>query len=122
MCLFFMLQASTDQTNIDIFLPFFMGLTVAMYITVLSIIVITCQVAWPTIIPIIPLAWLNFWYRVWKLSLLSLLFFFLSATDIFQFYEVLFASVITSSVKKPNRVGFMQTKKRKQKLNTQGFS
>ncbi|KAJ8620573.1 hypothetical protein MRB53_029102 [Persea americana] len=61
-------RASTDQTNIDIFLPFFMGLTVAMYITVLSIIVITCQVAWPTIIPIIPLAWLNFWYRGYYLS------------------------------------------------------
>ncbi|XXG54117.1 hypothetical protein AAC387_Pa03g2081 [Persea americana] len=61
-------RASTDQTNIDIFLPFFVGLTVAMYITVLGIIFITCQVAWPTIIPIIPLAWLNFWYRGYYLS------------------------------------------------------
>lgn len=87
---FFVFQASTDQTNIDIFLPFFVGLTVAMYITLLGIIFITCQVAWPTIIPIIPLAWLNFWYRVWKLSLLCVII-ILFATATSQFYKVLCA-------------------------------
>ncbi|XP_010914443.1 ABC transporter C family member 14 [Elaeis guineensis] len=56
-------RASSDQTNIDLFLPFFVGFTVSMYITVFSIIIITCQVAWPTIIAIIPLGWLNIWYR-----------------------------------------------------------
>ncbi|XP_059625685.1 ABC transporter C family member 4 [Cornus florida] len=56
-------RASTDQTDIDIFLPFFMNLTVSMYITVLSIIIVTCQNAWPTAFLIIPLGWLNFWYR-----------------------------------------------------------
>ncbi|XP_058082150.1 ABC transporter C family member 14-like isoform X2 [Magnolia sinica] len=61
-------RASTDQTNIDIFIPFLVGLSVSMYITVLSIIAITCQVAWPTIILIIPLAWLNFWYRGYYLA------------------------------------------------------
>ncbi|KAK3021040.1 hypothetical protein RJ639_047287, partial [Escallonia herrerae] len=40
--------ASSDQTNVDIFLPFFMSLTLAMYITVIGIIIITCQYAWPT--------------------------------------------------------------------------
>ncbi|GMP87700.1 hypothetical protein CsSME_00039965 [Camellia sinensis var. sinensis] len=34
-------RASTDQTNIDLFLPFFLSMTIAMYITVLSIIIIT---------------------------------------------------------------------------------
>ncbi|KAL6968514.1 ABC transporter C member 14 [Sarracenia purpurea var. burkii] len=61
-------RASTDQTNIDIFLPFFLSLTISMYITVLSIIIITCQYAWPIIILLVPLAWLNFWYRGYYLA------------------------------------------------------
>ncbi|XP_068658833.1 ABC transporter C family member 14-like [Aristolochia californica] len=61
-------RASTDQTNIDLFLPFFVGITVAMFITVLSIVIITCQVAWPTFFLILPLGWLNFWYRRYYLS------------------------------------------------------
>ncbi|KAL6978397.1 Multidrug resistance-associated protein 4 [Sarracenia purpurea var. burkii] len=61
-------RASTDQANIDLFLPFFLSMTVSMYITVLSIIIITCQYAWPTIFLLIPLAWLNFWYRGYYLA------------------------------------------------------
>nr|AXN55886.1 ABC transporter C family member 1 [Crocus sativus] len=61
-------RASSDQTNIDLFLPFFVGMTVSMYITVLSIIFITCQSAWPTIIAIFPLGWLNIWYRNYYLA------------------------------------------------------
>ncbi|XP_078439730.1 multidrug resistance-associated protein 4 [Wolffia australiana] len=61
-------RASSDQTIIDLFLPFFLTLTVAMFMTVLSILVITCQVAWPTIIIIIPLAVLNFWLRGYYLT------------------------------------------------------
>lgn len=56
-------RASTDQTNVDLFVPFFMAVTLAMYITLLSIIIITCQYAWPTIFLLIPLGWLNVWYR-----------------------------------------------------------
>ncbi|XP_020101725.1 ABC transporter C family member 14-like isoform X1 [Ananas comosus] len=56
-------RASSDQTNIDIILPFFLGLTVSMYITVISVVIVTCQVAWPSVITIIPLVWLNLWYR-----------------------------------------------------------
>ncbi|KAL1542643.1 ABC transporter C member 14 [Salvia divinorum] len=61
-------RASTDQTNIDILIPFFTSITLAMYITLLSILIITCQYAWPTIILVIPLGWLNFWYRGYYLS------------------------------------------------------
>ncbi|KAH7655033.1 Xenobiotic-transporting ATPase protein [Dioscorea alata] len=61
-------RASSDQTNIDLFLPFFVGLTVSMYITVISIIIVTGQVAWPTFIAVIPLAILNFWYRGYYLA------------------------------------------------------
>ncbi|KAL0435883.1 UNVERIFIED_CONTAM: ABC transporter C family member 4 [Sesamum radiatum] len=61
-------RASTDQTNVDILIPFFMSITVSMYITLLSIIIITCQYAWPTVILLIPLGWLNIWYRGYYLS------------------------------------------------------
>ncbi|XP_047308451.1 ABC transporter C family member 14-like [Impatiens glandulifera] len=61
-------RASSDQTNIDIFIPFFLAMTIAMYITVLSIIIITCQYAWPTVFLMIPLGWLNFWYRGYYLA------------------------------------------------------
>ncbi|KAL5795592.1 hypothetical protein ACOSQ2_000412 [Xanthoceras sorbifolium] len=61
-------RASTDQTNIDIFIPFIMGVTIAMYFTLLSIFVITCQYSWPTVFLLIPLAWANYWYRGYYLS------------------------------------------------------
>ncbi|XP_022727754.1 ABC transporter C family member 14-like [Durio zibethinus] len=61
-------RASTDQTNVDIFVPFIMGITIALYFTLLSIFIITCQYAWPTIFLIIPLGWLNYWYRGYYLA------------------------------------------------------
>ncbi|XVF32758.1 hypothetical protein REPUB_Repub17cG0110800 [Reevesia pubescens] len=61
-------RASTDQTNVDIFVPFIMGMAISMYITLLSIFIITCQYAWPTIFLIIPLGWLNYWYRAYYLA------------------------------------------------------
>ncbi|XP_039127205.1 LOW QUALITY PROTEIN: ABC transporter C family member 14-like [Dioscorea cayenensis subsp. rotundata] len=61
-------RASSDQTNIDLFLPFFIGLTITMYITVITTVIVTCQVAWPTFIAVIPLAWLNIWYRGYYLA------------------------------------------------------
>ncbi|KAG8663516.1 hypothetical protein MANES_01G217900v8 [Manihot esculenta] len=61
-------RASTDQSNVDLFIPLILGVTVAMYITLLSIIIITCQYAWPTVILLIPLCWLNIWYRGYFLA------------------------------------------------------
>ncbi|XP_009608983.1 ABC transporter C family member 14 [Nicotiana tomentosiformis] len=61
-------RASNDQTNIDVFLPFFMNLTLAMFITLLGIIIITCQYSWPTVLLLIPLGWLNIWYRGYYLA------------------------------------------------------
>ncbi|KAG7967290.1 hypothetical protein I3843_08G093500 [Carya illinoinensis] len=56
-------RASSDQTNIDLFLPFFTSLIVSAYISVIGIIIITCQYSWPTVFLLIPLAWLHIWYR-----------------------------------------------------------
>ncbi|ESW35099.1 hypothetical protein PHAVU_001G206700 [Phaseolus vulgaris] len=61
-------RASTDQTNVDVLLPLFMGVVITMYITVLSIFIITCQNSWPTVFLIIPLVWLNLWYRDYYLA------------------------------------------------------
>lgn len=41
-----------------------LGLVASMYTTLLSIFIVTCQYAWPTAFFVIPLGWLNIWYRV----------------------------------------------------------
>ncbi|OIW13296.1 hypothetical protein TanjilG_25402 [Lupinus angustifolius] len=61
-------RASTDQTNVDILLPLFLGIVISMYITVLGILFVTCQNSWPTAFLLIPLVWLNLWYRSYFLS------------------------------------------------------
>ncbi|KAL6615336.1 hypothetical protein ACP70R_037606 [Stipagrostis hirtigluma subsp. patula] len=61
-------RASSDQTNVDLFLPFFVWMSVSMYITVISVLIVTCQVAWPSVVAIIPLLILNLWYRSYYLS------------------------------------------------------
>ncbi|KAL6884691.1 hypothetical protein ACP4OV_010627 [Aristida adscensionis] len=61
-------RASSDQTNVDLFLPFFVWMGVSMYITVISAVIVTCQVAWPSVVAIIPLLILNLWYRSYYLS------------------------------------------------------
>ncbi|KAF5462508.1 hypothetical protein F2P56_018511 [Juglans regia] len=61
-------RASSDQANIDLYLPFFTSLTVTAYITVIGIFIITCQYSWPTVFLLIPLAWLNIWYRGYYLA------------------------------------------------------
>ncbi|KAG7967308.1 hypothetical protein I3843_08G093700 [Carya illinoinensis] len=61
-------RASNDQANIDLYLPFFMSVTVSSYISVIGIVIITCQYSWPTVFLLIPLAWLNIWYRGYYLA------------------------------------------------------
>ncbi|RZC52528.1 hypothetical protein C5167_020953 [Papaver somniferum] len=61
-------RASSDQTTVDLFLPFFVSMTVTMYFTLLSILFVICQVAWPTIFLLIPLIWFNIWYRRYYLA------------------------------------------------------
>ncbi|KAI3927981.1 hypothetical protein MKW98_023582 [Papaver atlanticum] len=61
-------RASSDQTTVDLLLPFFVSMTVTMYFTLLSILFVICQVAWPTIFLLIPLIWFNIWYRRYYLA------------------------------------------------------
>ncbi|XP_021820021.1 ABC transporter C family member 14-like isoform X2 [Prunus avium] len=43
-------------------------MTIAMYITVLAIFIVVCQNSWPTVFLLIPLIWLNIWYRGYYLA------------------------------------------------------
>ncbi|XP_074278015.1 ABC transporter C family member 4-like [Silene latifolia] len=61
-------RASSDQTNVDVLLPYVMQFAVALYIMLLSIIVITCQYSWPVVFLLLPLGWLNLWYRGYYLA------------------------------------------------------
>lgn len=56
-------RASTDQAYIDFMIPLFLSIVLLMYFTVIGMLFITVQSAWPTIFLIIPLVWLNIWYR-----------------------------------------------------------
>ncbi|GJN09844.1 hypothetical protein PR202_ga27889 [Eleusine coracana subsp. coracana] len=55
-------RASSDQKNIDLVLPLNFWLCLATYITVISVLIGTCLVAWPSVVAIAPLMALNFWF------------------------------------------------------------
>ncbi|TVU35823.1 hypothetical protein EJB05_17730, partial [Eragrostis curvula] len=55
-------RAASDQKNVDLVLPLNFWLCVATYITVISVLIGTCLVAWPSVVAIAPLMALNFWY------------------------------------------------------------
>ncbi|KAG7967293.1 hypothetical protein I3843_08G093600 [Carya illinoinensis] len=96
-------KASSDQTNIDQNLPFFTNLTVSAYISVIGIIIITCQYSWPTVFLLIPLAWLNIWYRGYYLASsreLTRLDSITKAPAIQHFSESIFGIVTIRSFKK----------------------
>ncbi|XP_009792251.1 ABC transporter C family member 14-like [Nicotiana sylvestris] len=56
-------RASTDQAYVDFMIPLFLSIVLLMYFTLIGMLFITCQSAWPTIFLMIPLVWLNIWYR-----------------------------------------------------------
>uniref|UniRef100_A0ACD5WPT8 Uncharacterized protein n=1 Tax=Avena sativa TaxID=4498 RepID=A0ACD5WPT8_AVESA len=61
-------RASSDQMTVDLMLPFLFWMILSMYISMICVVVVTCQVAWPSVIAIIPLVILNLWYRGYYLS------------------------------------------------------
>nr|CAB3486518.1 unnamed protein product [Digitaria exilis] len=56
-------RASSDQLKIDIVLVFFIGFATSLCISVVTNVALTCQVAWPSVIAVLPLLFLNIWYR-----------------------------------------------------------
>lgn len=61
-------RASADQTAVDFMIPFFMGMIISIYFAVVAIIAVTCVNAWPTVFLIIPLIWVNLWYRAYYIA------------------------------------------------------
>uniref|UniRef100_A0ACD5YCW2 Uncharacterized protein n=1 Tax=Avena sativa TaxID=4498 RepID=A0ACD5YCW2_AVESA len=61
-------RASSDQMTVDLMLPFLFWMILSMYISMIAVVVVTCQVAWPSVIAVIPLVILNLWYRGYYLS------------------------------------------------------
>lgn len=62
--LYWYVQASVDQSTLDIMLAFFFGSALAIYFNLLGAIVVMTQTAWPIIIVLIPLAFVYFSYQV----------------------------------------------------------
>ncbi|KAL6627761.1 hypothetical protein ACP70R_031487 [Stipagrostis hirtigluma subsp. patula] len=55
-------RASSDQKNVDLILPLNFWMCVPIYIMVISVLIVTCVVAWPSVVAVIPLLLLYFWY------------------------------------------------------------
>ncbi|KAJ7563499.1 hypothetical protein O6H91_03G113100 [Diphasiastrum complanatum] len=58
-------RSSTDQTTLDVILPFFCGGSLALYFATIGVVVVTCQVTWPIIFVIAPLGWLYLSYQAY---------------------------------------------------------
>ncbi|XP_028787012.1 ABC transporter C family member 14 [Neltuma alba] len=61
-------RMSADQLFIDIVIPMFIGMVMMTYLSLLSIFFVTCQNAWEIVFLILPLIWLNNWYRKYYLA------------------------------------------------------
>jgi hypothetical protein len=57
-------QASADQSTLDVWLAFFYGAALAIYFSLFGAIVVMCQTAWPIVLIMIPLAGVYFLYQV----------------------------------------------------------
>jgi len=61
---FVLLQASTDQSEVDTNIPFQTALGACSIIHLLGIIMVMCQVAWQVFIVFIPMTAISIWYQV----------------------------------------------------------
>lgn len=59
-----MLQSSSDQTTMDIMLPFFFGACLATYFSLLGVLFVLCQTAWPICFVLLPLGYVYLQYQV----------------------------------------------------------
>ncbi|KAL6846161.1 hypothetical protein ACP4OV_023609 [Aristida adscensionis] len=55
-------RASSDQKSVDLVLPSNFWMCVPIYIMVISVLIVTCTVVWPSVVAIVPLLLLNLWY------------------------------------------------------------
>ncbi|XP_002991601.2 ABC transporter C family member 14 [Selaginella moellendorffii] len=56
-------RSSTDQAQLDVLVPFFVSGTIATFLGTLGSVIVACQVTWPLIFLILPLAWAFLFYQ-----------------------------------------------------------
>ncbi|KAL2341766.1 hypothetical protein Fmac_009706 [Flemingia macrophylla] len=61
-------RVSTDILWVDISIPMLTNFVMVAYFSLVSILFVTCQNAWETVFLLIPLFWLNNWYRKYYLA------------------------------------------------------
>ncbi|KAK7303787.1 hypothetical protein RJT34_14704 [Clitoria ternatea] len=61
-------RVSTDILWVDISIPLLVNFVMVSYFSLASILIVTCQNAWETVFLLIPLFWLNNWYRKYFLA------------------------------------------------------
>ncbi|RYR13168.1 hypothetical protein Ahy_B04g070294 isoform H [Arachis hypogaea] len=61
-------RVSTDLLWVDISIPLLVSFVMVSYFSLISIIIVTCQNAWETVFLLIPLFWLNNWYRKYYIA------------------------------------------------------
>ncbi|RDX86659.1 ABC transporter C family member 14, partial [Mucuna pruriens] len=61
-------RVSTDLLWVDISIPMLTNFVMISYFSLASILIVTCQNAWETVFLLIPLFWLNNWYRKYYLA------------------------------------------------------
>ncbi|RHN73198.1 putative xenobiotic-transporting ATPase [Medicago truncatula] len=61
-------RVSTDILWVDIQIPMFVNFLTTTYLGLFSILIVTCQNSWETVFLLIPLFWLNNWYRKYYLA------------------------------------------------------
>ncbi|OIW21630.1 hypothetical protein TanjilG_06788 [Lupinus angustifolius] len=61
-------RVSTDLLWVDISIPMLVSFVMVAYFSLVSILIVTCQNAWETVFLLIPLFWLNNWYRKYYLA------------------------------------------------------
>ncbi|KEH37259.1 multidrug resistance protein ABC transporter family protein [Medicago truncatula] len=61
-------RVSTDILWVDISIPMLVNFVMVAYLSLFSILIVTCQNSWETVFLLIPLFWLNNWYRKFYLA------------------------------------------------------
>ncbi|KAL5097983.1 hypothetical protein RYX36_002310 [Vicia faba] len=98
-------RVSTDILWVDMTIPIITNFVMITYLTLLSILIVTCQNSWETVFLLIPLVWLYNWYRKYYLATsreLTRLDSITKAPVIHHFSETLSGVMTIRSLRKQN--------------------
>ncbi|CAK8540606.1 unnamed protein product [Lathyrus sativus] len=98
-------RVSTDIIWVDITIPMFTNFVMITYLSLFSILIVTCQNSWETVFLVIPLVWLYNWHRKYYLATsreLTRLNSITKAPVIHHFLETLSGVMTIRSLRKQN--------------------